>query len=323
MAAYAGFTIPDSSDTPDSEIQSGWYQGDIEIIMAGLQGVDCVLSGLAMTGGSDMTPDVAKGAVLTNGVLKAVAAASVTVSAADATNPRIDYVVVTSSGSLAVRAGTAAAAPVPPALTANDVVIAQIYVGANDTSIGSTQIKDRRVFRIQGPILIYKNTTPAGTNTTAAAVTVATVSLPSGLFLSGKIARLKAWGNYRSNSGTPTFTLTISYGGTSFFVDATGATTSDADRGAWELEAILIATGNATQSLGGRVIFQTPGAKDAPSTGAAGDLAVTTSVVSAFNFNAGAVDSDAANRIFLASWTMSASDAAHEIRVEGSTVELM
>ena len=85
----------------------------------------------------------------------------------------------------------------------------------------------------------------------------------------------------------------------------------------------MIATGNATQSLGGRVIFQTPGAKDAPSTGAAGDLAVTTSVVSAFNFNAGAVDSDAANRIFLASWTMSASDAAHEIRVEGSTVELM
>ena len=50
------------------------------------------MSGFAFTGGADMTPDIAKGAVLTNGVLKAVAAGTVTIGAADATNPRIDLV---------------------------------------------------------------------------------------------------------------------------------------------------------------------------------------------------------------------------------------
>src|SRR6186713_1921520 len=114
------FSPPDAGEG-DNDIQSILFQEDIDVLVAGLQGIDCVLSGLAMTGGSDMTPDVAKGAVLTNGVLKAVAAASVTVGAADGSNPRIDLVVVTSSGALAVRAGTAASAPKPPARTANDV----------------------------------------------------------------------------------------------------------------------------------------------------------------------------------------------------------
>lgn len=316
------FTIPDAGEG-DSNIQSILFQEYLEVLVAGIQGIDCVLSGCAITGGADMTPAVAKGAVLSNGVLKPVTAGDVTISAADATNPRIDLIVVDSSGNKQVRTGTAAANPKPPARTANDVVIGAVYVPANDTAIATSQVTDLRVFRTQGPVLIAKSTTPAGTNTTAAAVTVVTVTIPNGLFLAGKLLRLKAWGNYQANNTTPTFTLTISYGGTNFFVDVTAAATNDADRGAWDLEANLIAVGNAAQSLGGRISFQSPGAKNAPGTGVAGDMATVADVNTPFNFNGATVDSDAADRAFVVQWTMSVSNVNNEIRIEGYTLELL
>ncbi len=116
------WTIPDDGEG-DNTLQSLLFQEYLDVLVAGIQGIDCVLSGLAITGGADMTPAVAKGAVLSNGTMFAVAAADVTIGTADATNPRLDLIVVNSSGALAVRAGTAAANPKPPARTANDVVI--------------------------------------------------------------------------------------------------------------------------------------------------------------------------------------------------------
>lgn len=315
------FTIPDAGEG-DNDIQSILFQEYIDVLVAGLQGVDCVLSGCAVTGGSDMTPEVAKGAVLSNGTMYAIAAGTVTIDTADATNPRIDLVVVNSSGSLAVRKGTAAAAPKPPARTANDVVLASVYVPANDTAIATTQITDLRVIRQQSPTLIAKSTTAAATNTTAAAFTILSVSVPNGLFLSGKILRVRIWGNYLSNSGSPTWTFSIAYGGTTMFADTTGATTADTDRGAWAIEFDLVAQGNSDQSLNGWIAFQTPGAKTAPTSGTAGDLAVTTSVVTPIT-GAAAVDSDAANRTLLVQGTMSVSNASVETVVEGYTVELI
>ena len=315
------FTLPDQAEG-DNDIQSILFQEDLEILVAGVNGIDCVLSGLAVTGGADMTPAVAKGAVLSNGVMYAVAAADVTIGAAHATLPRIDLIVIDSTGAKQVRAGTAASAPKPPARTANDVVIAQVYVPALDTAIATTQCIDRRVFRTQGPVLIAKSTTAAATNTLATIFTILTQSIPSGLFLSGKIIRVRIWGNYLSNSGAPTWTFTISYGGTTMFADATGATTADTDRGAWSIEFDLIAQGNSDQSLNGWIYFQTPGAKTAPTSGTAGDLAVVTSVMTPIN-GAAAIDSDAADRTLLVQGTMSVSNASVETLVEGYTVEIL
>lgn len=312
--------------TAQNNIQTLIYKETLDIILAGQAGSECVLSGGVVTpqGAPNQTVQVAKGAVLSNGILKAFAAsASLAVSAADPSNPRLDLVVVNSAGALAVRAGTAAVTPKPPVRTANDVALAMLYIPAGDATIDATAITDMRLLRTQGPIVVGKSTTPAATNTTLGAVTVVTLTIPSGLFLSGKILRLKAWGNYLANSGTPNYTLGITYGGTTFFADATANATADADRGAWQLEADLIATGNATQSLGGHVSFQSPGAKNAPTTGTAGDLATVADVNSSFNFISGAVDSDAADRVFAVTWTMSVSNAADEIRVEGWTIELL
>lgn len=314
-------TIPDAGE-PESNIQAIFYQEDLEIMMAAVDGLDCVLSGLALTGGADMTPAVAKGSVLSNGTMFAVAAADVTVTAADATNPRIDLVVVNSSGTLAVRAGTPAAAPKPPARTANDVVIAQIYVPANETAIATANIYDRRATRTRGPILIDKSTTAVATNTTASIFTILTKAIPSGLFLAGKILRVHIWGTYLSNSGTPTWTFTISYGGTAMYADATAATAADTDRKAFGIVFDLIAQGNSDQQLQGVIYFQAPGTTTAPTSGIAGDLATVADVSNPIAGSA-AVDSDAADRTLLVQGTMSVSNAAVETRVEGYTVELL
>lgn len=140
------FTVPDKGEG-DSNIQSVWWQEAVDVLVAGVQGIDCVVLGCGVTGGADMTPAVAAGIVISNGVWKTVTAGDATVTTADGTNPRLDLIVINSSGAIAVRAGTAAANPKPPARTANDVVLALVYVPASDTSIGSSQITDWRVMR--------------------------------------------------------------------------------------------------------------------------------------------------------------------------------
>lgn len=315
------FTIPDKG-TGVNDIQSIYFKEYVEILTAGVNGIDCVLSGCDVTGSAGMTPSVAKGAVLSNGTLYAVAAGTVTIGAAHGTLPRLDLIVIDSSGAKQVRAGTAAAAPKPPARTANDVVLAVVYVPATDTVIATSQCIDMRVMRTQGPIVIKKVTTDQTQNTLATIFTVATVTLPSGLFLTGKVLRMRVWGNYLSNSGAPTWTFTIAYGGTTMYADATGATTADADRGAWSVEFDLIAQSATDQALNGRVHFQTPAGKTAPTSGIAGDLAVVTSINESIN-GAAAVDSDAADRTLTVQVTMSVSNASVETLTQGYIVELL
>lgn len=322
------FTIPDAGEG-DSNIQSILFQEDLEVLVAGIAGIDCVLSGLAVTGGSDMTPAVAKGAVLSNRTMFAVAAADVTIGAADATNPRIDLIVVNSSGALAVRAGTAAAAPKPPARTANDVVIAQVYVPANDTAIGDSQIKDRRVFP-QYPICIYKTTTAETTNTTASAIEALNkansgVTIPNGLFLAGRILRVRMYGNFLVNSGTPTLRLVVSYGGTTMFSDISSTLVADTDRRPWFLDFDLVAQGNSDQALIGAFHKTDPDTTSTAPTTGIGDAwpeATTNEGDSVFGGSA-SVDSDAANRLLSVTFTFDVSNASNELVVEGATVELL
>lgn len=321
-------TIPDRGEG-ESNIQSKLYQEDLEVIMAGIDGLDCVLSGCAVTaqGSPDMTVAVAKGGVLSNGVLKPVAAGNVTVTAADATNPRIDLIVVNASGTKACRAGTAAAAPKPPNRTANDVVIAQVYVPAAATTITTARITDRRVTRSRGPILLYKTTTSESTDTTSGAFhildkTNSGVVIPSGMFVSGKILRCRIGGVMTMNSGTPTLTLTITYGGTTMFADVTSTGfTADSDTRAWSVEFDLTAVSQSVQALHGKYFFQGASGYTAAATGQ-GDIGGTSEQVGPIH-GVAAVDSDAADRTLTVQFTMSVSNAADQVIVKGATLELL
>ena len=323
------WTLPDKGEG-DNDIQSILFQEDLEVLVAGISGVDCVLSGLVVTGGVDMTPAVAKGGVLSNGTLFAVAAADVTITAADATNPRLDLIVVNNAGALAVRAGTPAVAPKPPARSTNDVVIAQVYVPATDTAIATTQIKDRRVFPPL-PLAIYKQTTQRTQANSVAAVSLFSngsgLVIPSGLFLAGKVLQVRTGGNVLHNTTTGmTITVVISYGGTTIFQDVglTYGTTADADRQTWNMQFDLIAATNALQRLvgswkahGPTVVAPTTGLGDIGVDELLGHAPITAATAGI------AVDSDAGNRTLNVTLTMSAASASHEWTCDYITVELL
>jgi hypothetical protein len=140
------FTIPNEGDAFHAD-QAEPDKVDIDILVAGLAG-NGVVSGCTVTaqGSPDMTVAVAAGVTRnTDGSTATVASGNVTITAADATNPRIDLIVVGSTGTKSATAGTAAASPVFPAIPATSVVLAAVYVPANDTTIATNQITDKRV----------------------------------------------------------------------------------------------------------------------------------------------------------------------------------
>jgi len=324
------WTIPDDGEG-DNTIQSILFQEYLDVLVAGIDGGDCVLSGLAVTGGADMTPAIAKGAVLSNGVMFAVAAADVTISTANATNPRIDLIVVNSSGALAVRTGTAAAAPKPAARSANDVVLYAVYVPANDTAIATSQCVDMRVFRTQGPLLVHKTTTPVVVNNNVAIATFLTVTIPSGLMATGKILRVRCGGSYLFNAATlPTAILTIAFGGTTMFADTQIIATADVDRGAWRLDFDIVQQAASDQYLVGLGIMTNvvTAAHVLPTTGVAGNmagsLAVANRPVSWEMAGTAAVNMDTGNRDLTIQWTMGGTaSASNEITMEFATTELL
>lgn len=142
------WTIPDKGEA-ESDIQSYVYQEDLEIAITDIEMGSYVRSGLlvAAQGTPNMTVNVPTGVAYSLGFRFPVAAnASLAIAAADASNPRLDYVVVTSTGVLAVRTGTPA--PIntikPPARTSGDVALAQVYIPAGATTITTIRIQDRR-----------------------------------------------------------------------------------------------------------------------------------------------------------------------------------
>lgn len=139
------FSIPNLADAFHAD-QAEVDKIDLDILVAGYAGTG-VFSGCAVTaqGTPDMTVAVASGTVLVAGLSATVASGNVTITTADATNPRFDLVVVSNAGTKSVTAGTAAADPVFPAIPANSAVLAAVYVPASDTAIQSNQIVDKRL----------------------------------------------------------------------------------------------------------------------------------------------------------------------------------
>ncbi len=123
---------------------------DFEILLLGFRQTG-VVSGCDVTqsSGSEMEIDVASGEALLAGVSVTVSAQpDETIATADGSNPRVDLVTVNSGGTVVVTAGTAAGNPVSPAIPANSVPLAFVYVPASDTTITDNQINDKRVFII-------------------------------------------------------------------------------------------------------------------------------------------------------------------------------
>lgn len=321
------WTIPDKGEGVN-DLQSILFQEYLNVLVSGIAGTHCVLFGCAVTGGADMTPAVGLGAVLVVGVMFPVTAGDVTITAADATNPRLDMIVVDNTGTKQVRAGTPAANPKPATVGSSDVAIAVVYVPAGATTIPTANITDMRVLVSQGPIRIYKTVGPEVTNTTAAAIEAlnkanAGVTIPAGLMGQSmfKKLRVRLGGNMLLNSGTPTVRIAILFGGTVMFSDISGVSVADADRLAWFIDFEISSQGTSDQALSGRVSVSSLAAKTAPTTGI-GDIWATVNNEGAIS-GASAVNADTANRLLSVQFTFNVSNAAVELVVEQASVELL
>ncbi|HRC61698.1 MAG TPA: hypothetical protein PLX85_00570 [Dehalococcoidia bacterium] len=266
-AIAAGWSLPDKGEG-DSNIQSIMFQEYLDALQEGVQGLNYVVSGGAITGGADMTPAIADVVVVSNGTVRAVTGADVTITTADATNPRLDLVVVNTSGSLAVRAGTAAANPKPPARTANDVLLWVVYVPANDTAIGTSQAVDLRVFRddIGREYLLRQDSSYTLTSQTAAqqlfnASTNGRITLETGAYEFDIIVALTGMS---ATSGNATFDLagtatlgTILWHGIGR--DAASDATTGTYAGSYSTDATLTAAPLVTAGTGTTAFFKIEG----------------------------------------------------------------
>jgi hypothetical protein len=137
------YDIPNYADAnyPDqSELQSGSLN---DLVKA--HNGDGVTSGCAVTVSSGMSLSVASGAVTVAGSPANVSSGTVTITTANASNPRIDVVRASSAGVLSVVAGTADPNPAEPKAGDGYVKLAAVYVPTGATAITSAMLSDRRV----------------------------------------------------------------------------------------------------------------------------------------------------------------------------------
>ena len=145
------YTIPDQTEGA-SNVQSIVFQDDLENAINSPYLGTFVKSGLAVTANAALSVAVAAGVCYSQGIRYPVAAnAALMIAAADLTNPRIDMIVVTTAGVLAVRQGVAVAfttttTPKPLNLTLGDVALAQVFVAALDTALAAGDVVDKRLF---------------------------------------------------------------------------------------------------------------------------------------------------------------------------------
>lgn len=156
---------------------------------------NAIVEGCAITAGTGLSVSMAAGTRLAAGRFAVVAALSnQALTTADATNPRIDTIVLNASGTFTIRAGTPAALPVPVVYTAGDTVLAFVYVPATATTLTTVDnIVDKRVIR-----------DPRGTIYNAGAQTAITtavtnqnafpgVTIPANYPKAGDHIRIRAW----------------------------------------------------------------------------------------------------------------------------------
>jgi|SRR5215831_967127 len=139
------FTIPNAVDAEDPSQAQVDARDFSDILAAGFSWTG-VVTGCAVTaqGTPNMTVAVAAGTVCVNGAVATVTAGNVTITTADATNPRFDLICVDSAGVKSAVAGTPAANPVFPS-AGGKLVLAAVRVPAAIASISAAKIVDKRV----------------------------------------------------------------------------------------------------------------------------------------------------------------------------------
>jgi hypothetical protein len=139
------FKIPNEADAGFAD-QAEPDSVDFDILAA-IHDKDGVFDGCDVTEDSPtgLFVAVASGTVMVDGEKASVSQVDVAITTGDGSNDRFDLVVVSNAGAVSVVDGTAAANPVFPAIPAQRVVLAAVFVPQSDTDIVNNQIIDKRM----------------------------------------------------------------------------------------------------------------------------------------------------------------------------------
>jgi hypothetical protein len=154
-----------------------------------------------------MTVKVDAGRLLVGNKLVSVAQQTSGTITAPATNPRIDRVVIDSqTGVVSIVAGTEAASPSAPAVTAGKRSVAQIALTVGQTSITDASITDERVMdgQLRGVFVLGASATAvsAGANTTENEL--ASVTVPGGAMGTRGMLRVTSLWTVTNNANAKT-----------------------------------------------------------------------------------------------------------------------
>lgn len=141
----SGWVIPNAGGP--YPFQSRFWESDAYILGAGTGGRGVASGcGVAEAGTPNQTVVVASGTIVISRTVIAVAGGVVSITDADATNPRFDLIYADNAGAVHVRTGTPNASPAFPNIADTEVALAQVYMPALDSAVQNAQIVDKRVF---------------------------------------------------------------------------------------------------------------------------------------------------------------------------------
>lgn len=256
------FTIPNSGDAAIADsVQAQIDAQDIAILVNALNGTG-VVSGCAVTAQvtPDMTVAVAAGVIQSGGVEYAVSAGNATIGTANATNPRFDLIVADSSGAKQVRAGTAAAVPLFPTPTTGDVVLAAVYVPANDTAIGGTQIVDKRAVIALGAWSNSSVPAAVGGSTTSETNFAVARTIPANTLKAGMLVRIEAYGVYSTPASPGSVRYKVKLGSTVILDTTSQSMTANLTNRGWSIYGsfrVMTTGASGTVEAQGRMLFNT------------------------------------------------------------------
>jgi hypothetical protein len=153
------FTIPNAAQSIEDPTgkfpQAEPDKVDFDILISAFDGVG-VLDGCDVTaqGSPDMSVAVADG----NTTYSVVSAANVSVTAANATYPRFDLVVVDGADNLSMVDGPAQDSPVFSPVPGGSIALAAVYVAAGTSAITTAMIVDKRVV-LPVPLTVFTSVT--------------------------------------------------------------------------------------------------------------------------------------------------------------------
>jgi hypothetical protein len=140
-----------------------------------------VISGCAVSekgAGANMSVDTAAGTVFIGGAPVQITASNDAITAADASNDRLDLISVGADGTIDVTDGTPAANPYPPDLAADHILLGVVTVAASTTQINDSDIADSRIIET-GSVLMHSG---SGNTTTDGIVSLETVTFKASDF---------------------------------------------------------------------------------------------------------------------------------------------